>query len=157
MSSSYRPEGHYSVTPYLTVDGAAAAIDFYTRAFGATEVFRMPRGDRIAHAEIRVGDSMIMLTDEMPEMGMLGPISRGGPTASLMVYLEEVDAAFAQAIAAGATVERPVEDQFWGDRMGTLIDPYGHRWSLATHVRDVPVEEMQAAIQKMGRPEPTSA
>lgn len=144
MAVSHIPEGYHSVTPYLIVDGAAEAIRFYGEAFGAAEVLRMPMGDgdRIAHAEIRIGDSHVMLADEMPGMGFLGPKTRGGPTASLMIYLADVDAAFGRAVAAGCTEERPPADQFWGDRMGTLLDPFGHRWTLATHVEDVPEEEM---------------
>ena len=137
------PEGYHSVTPYLIVDGADAAIRFYAQAFGATEVVRMPVEDRIAHAEIRIGDSHVMLADEWPDMGHLGPKSRGGPTASLMLYVDDVDSAFRRALDAGATQDRAVEDQFWGDRMGVLTDPFGHQWSLATHVRDVAPEEMK--------------
>lgn len=143
MSVKPVPEGYHSVTPYLVVDDAAAALDFYARAFGAVEVLRMPMGDRIAHAEIRIGDSHVMLADEFPEMDKLGPKSRGGPTASLMIYLDDVDAAFARALAAGATQERPVEDQFYGDRSGSLFDPFGHCWMLSTHIEDVPEDEMQ--------------
>ena len=145
MSVSYRPEGYHSVTPYLTVDGAAKAIDFYAAAFGAVEVLRMPMGDsgKIAHAEIRIGDSHVMLSEEWPDMNILAPTSRGGPTSSNLIYVEDVDAAYATALAAGATAERPPENQFWGDRMGTLVDPFGHRWSLATHVEDVAEDEMQ--------------
>jgi PhnB protein len=151
------PEGYYSVTPYLIVDDAKAAIDFYVRAFGAEEKFRLPMGDKIGHAEIKIGNSFIMLADEFPEMGHLGPKSRGGPTCSLMLYVDDVDTAFPKAIEAGATEQRPVEDQFWGDRMGTLTDPFGHQWSLATHVREVPPEEMQQRMdefskQKQGEP-----
>ena len=145
MSDSYKPQGYHSVTPYLTVDGAAKAIDFYAAAFGATEVLRMPMGDsgKIAHAEIRIGDSHVMLSEEWPDMNILAPTSRGGPTSSNLIYVEDVDAAYATALAAGATAERPPENQFWGDRMGTLVDPFGHRWSLATHVEDVGEDEMQ--------------
>ena len=143
MPVSAIPEGYYSVTPYLTVDDAAAAIRFYEQAFGATEVFRMPMGDRVAHAEIRIGNSHVMLSDEFPDMGYLGPKARGGATSSLMIYVDDVDRAYRQAIDAGATQERPPEDQFWGDRMGVLVDPFGQRWSLATHVEDVPPEEME--------------
>ncbi|HEX8625558.1 MAG TPA: VOC family protein [Allosphingosinicella sp.] len=142
------PEGYHSVTPYLIVDGAAEAIRFYGEAFGAAEVLRMPMGDRIAHAEIRIGDSHVMLSDEMPDMGFLGPKTRGGPTASLMIYLADVDAAFERAVAAGCTEERPPADQFWGDRMGTLLDPFGHRWTLATHVEDVSEEEMDRRMKE---------
>lgn len=138
------PEGYHSVTPYLVVDGASDAIEFYNEAFGATEVMRMPMGEnRLAHAEIKIGDSHVMLSDEWPDMNLLGPNSRGGATASLMIYLPDVDSAFARALKAGATQERPVENQFWGDRMGTVIDPYGHRWTLATHVEEVSPQEMQ--------------
>jgi PhnB protein len=143
MSVKPIPEGYHSVTPYLIVDGAADAIDFYARAFGAKEVLRMPMGDRIGHAEIRIGDSHVMLADEFPDMGHLGPKSRGGPTASLMIYLPDVDAAFTRAIAAGATEDRAVQDQFYGDRSGTLTDPFGHQWTLSTHVEDVSPEEME--------------
>jgi PhnB protein len=137
------PEGYHSVTPYLVVDDAESAIDFYKRAFGAQEKFRMEMGGRIGHAEILIGDSHVMLADEFPDMGHLGPKSRGGTTVSLMVYVPDVDATFRQAIDAGATQKRPVENQFWGDRMGTLEDPFGHQWSLATHVEEVPPEEIQ--------------
>src|SRR5690349_11913012 len=116
MSVSYKPEGYHSVTPYLAVDRAAEAIRWYQEALGATELFRLPMGDRIAHAEIRIGDSVIMLSDESPEWDALGPKTRGGPTAAFMVYLENVDAAFGRAVDAGATVQRPVADQFYGDR-----------------------------------------
>jgi PhnB protein len=149
MSDSHRPEGYHTVTPYLTVDGAAEAIDFYKKALGATEVFRLPMGDRIGHAELRIGDSMVMLSDEFPEMDHLGPAARGGATSSLMIYLDNVDAAFDQAVAAGAKAERPVEDQFWGDRMGTIVDPFGHRWMLATHVEDIAPEELERRMAEM--------
>ena len=137
------PEGYHSVTPYLVVDDAEGAIDFYTRAFGAKEKFRMPMGERIGHAELMIGDSHIMLADEFPDMGHLGPKNRGGTTVSLMVYVDDVDATFKQALDAGATQKRAVENQFWGDRMGTLEDPFGHQWSLATHVEEVSPEEME--------------
>ena len=145
MSVSHIPQGYHSVTPYLIVDGAAEAIRFYGEAFGAAEVLRMPIGDsgKLAHAEVRIGDSHVMISDEWPDMGMLGPKSRGGATSSLMIYLEDVDSAFERAIAAGCTAERPPEDQFWGDRMGTVVDPFGHRWSLATHIEDLSEEETQ--------------
>jgi PhnB protein len=132
------PEGYHSVTPYLIVDDAKAAIDFYTRAFGATEKFRLPMGDRIGHAEIKIGDSFVMLADEFPEMNHLGPNSRGGPTSSIVLYVEDVDASFKKALEAGAKQQRPVENQFWGDRMGTL----------ATHVEDVSDSEMQARMEQ---------
>jgi PhnB protein len=143
MSVSPIPEGFHSLSPYLAVDDAAAAIRFYSAAFGATEELRLEVGGKIGHAEIRIRDSVLMLSDEWPEWNMLGPKSRGGPTCNLHLYVEDVDAAFARAVEAGATVERPVADQFYGDRSGTLSDPFGHRWNLATHVEDVTVEEMR--------------
>ena len=157
MSVSHKPEGYASVTPYLIVDGAADAIDFYKQAFGAEELFRMPvpapgGGEgrtRIGHAEIRIGDSPVMLADEHPEMDLLGPTSRGGATASLMIYTENADAMFGRALAAGATEERAVQDQFYGDRSGTLVDPFGHRWTVATHVEDVAPEIMQERMEAM--------
>jgi PhnB protein len=136
------PEGYHSVTPYLTLNDAAAAIDFYVRAFGATEVMRMPMGDKIAHAEIRIGDSHVMLSDEWPDMNKLSPKSRGGPTAGLMIYLPDVDSAYQRALDAGGEAERPIENQFWGDRSGSVRDPFGVSWMLATHVEDVSPEEM---------------
>lgn len=150
MSVSPIPEGYHSVTPYLVIDGAEESIRFYERAFGAVEVLRMPMGERIAHAEVRIGDSHVMISDEWPDQGFLGPKARGGPTSSLMIYLEDVDAAFARALEAGGTEERPPEDQFWGDRMGTLLDPFGHRWTLATHKEDVSQEEMRRRMRENG-------
>ena len=148
MSVRAIPEGYHSITPYIAVDDGAAAIRFYEAAFGAVEVMRLEMGGKIGHAEVRIGDSRVMLSDEWPQMGVLGPKSRGGPTASLLIYTEEVDAAFARAVAAGGTVERPVQDQFYGDRSGTLVDPFGHRWTLATHVEDVPPEEMNRRMRE---------
>ena len=136
------PEGYHSVTPYIIVDDAKAAIDFYGRAFGAKEVLRMPMGDKIGHAEIKIGDSFVMLADEFPEMGHLSPKARGGTTVSLLIYLDNVDSAFQRAKDAGATEAKALEDQIWGDRMGTLTDPFGHQWSLATHIEDVSEEEI---------------
>ena len=149
MSLKNPPEGYRSVTPYLTVDDARAALDFYARAFGATEIMRMEMGDKIGHAEIRIGDSVVMLSDEWPDMDKLSPNNRGGSTAGLMVYLPDVDAAFARAIEAGATEERAVEDQFYGDRSGSVKDPFGHSWMLSTHVEDVPEDEMKRRMEKM--------
>ena len=149
------PEGYHSVTPYLIVDDAKRAIEFYGRAFGAQEMFRMPMGERIGHAELKIGDSVVMLADEFPDMDHLGPNSRGGTTVSLLIYVDDVDRAFAQAIEAGAKEQRPLTNQFWGDRMGTLADPFGHQWSLATHVEDVPPEEMQRRMAAMTKePQP---
>jgi PhnB protein len=140
-------EGYHSVTPYITVDDGATAIRFYAAAFGAVETVRMESG-KMGHAEIRIGDSVVMLSDEWPHMDVLGPKTRGGATSSLLIYVEEVDAALARAIEAGGTVERPVQRQFYGDRSGTLVDPFGHRWTLATHVEDVSHEEMDRRMRE---------
>jgi PhnB protein len=142
------PEGYNSVTPYLIVDDAQRAIEFYRDAFGAEEKFRLPMGDRIGHAEIKIGDSFVMLADEFPEMNHLGPNTRGGPTSSIVLYVQDVDTSFKKALDAGAKEQRPVENQFWGDRMGTLTDPFGHQWSLATHVEDVSESEMQTRMEQ---------
>jgi len=143
-SVSHVPEGYHSVTPYLIVDGAARAIEFYRRAFGAEELFRMEREEgRVGHAEIRIGDSYVMLADEHPEMGARSPRSIGGSPISLMLYVPDVDATVSQAVAAGARLTRPVEDQFYGDRTGGVEDPFGHVWYVATHVEDVAPEELQ--------------
>ena len=138
------PDGYHSVTPYIIVDGAARAIEFYKQAFGATEVFRMDGTDgRVGHAEIKVGDSHIMLADEHPEMGARSPQSLGGSPVSLMLYVEDVDATVGRAVEAGAKLKRPVADQFYGDRTGGIEDPFGHAWYVATHIEDVPHEELQ--------------
>lgn len=138
------PEGYHTATPYLAVKGAANAIEFYTKAFGATELMRLPGPDgTLGHAEIMIGDSIIMLADESPDEGFLGPQSRGGATSNIMLYVEDVDALTRQAVAAGATVLSPIEDQFYGDRSGRLADPFGHSWMIATHVEDVFPEEME--------------
>ena len=137
------PDGYHTITPYLVLANAAAAIEFYKKAFGATVLFTMPMGDRIAHAEMKIGDSIVMLSDEWPDMGMMGPQARGGTSVSLMIYTEDVDTMFSRAVQAGATSERPLKNEFYGDRAGTLLDPFGHRWMLATHVEDVTAEEME--------------
>ena len=138
------PEGYYTLTPYLIVRNAAQAIEFYKQALGAEEVFRMPMPDgRVGHAEIKIGNSMFMLADEMPEEGFSSPQTLNGTAVSFMVYVEDVDAAFQRAIDAGAKELRPVKDQFYGDRTGTLADPFGHVWSIGTHIADVSFEEMQ--------------
>lgn len=149
MSVNPVPEGYRSVIPYLVVDDAAAAIDFYVQVFGATEVMRMEMEGRIGHAELAIGDSHVMLADEHPEMGYRGPRAFGGSAVTIMVYLPDVDAVFARAIDAGATAERAVEDQFYGDRSGTFVDPFGHRWIVATHVEDVAPEEMERRMAEM--------
>lgn len=138
------PDGYHSVTPYLTIRGAAEALDFYRRAFGAAELVRMPGpdGQGVMHAEIRIGDSIVMLGEESIEMGASSPQTLGGSGSSILIYVEDVDAAFDRAVNAGATVRVPVTDMFWGDRYGQLADPFGHIWSIATHKEDVPPEEM---------------
>jgi PhnB protein len=144
MPVSHVPAGYHTVNPYITVRGAAKAIEFYKAAFGATEIMRFEGpGGVVAHAEIEVGGSRIMLADEMPEWGNRGPESLGGASGGLCVYLPEVDKAFSRAVAAGAKEFKPVANQFYGDRSGTVIDPFGHVWTLATHIEDVSVEEMQ--------------
>jgi PhnB protein len=138
------PEGYHAVSPALTIDGATEAIDFYKRAFGATERMRMPAPDgSIAHAELEIGDSVVMLSDPFPQSTVKSPTELGGTTVGIFVYVEDVDAIFQRAVDAGATVTMPLEDMFWGDRFGTVTDPYGHSWSFATHVEDVPPEEME--------------
>jgi len=136
------PEGYHSVTPYLICDGAADAIEYYKKAFGATELFRMDHGGKIGHAELKIGDSPIMLADEYPEMDYRSPKALGGTPVSLMIYVEDVDSVYNQAIDAGATEVKPLQDQFYGDRSGTLTDPFGHVWTIATHKEDVTMEEM---------------
>ena len=144
------PAGYHSLTPYLAVRDASAAIAFYAKAFGATEVLRMAMPDgSVAHAEVQVGDSRFMLSDENPAWGNLSPQSVGGCTGGLMLYVEDADAVYAQALAAGATAVRPVADQFYGDRSGTVLDPFGHKWTVGTHVEDVPHAELQARMDAM--------
>src|SRR5882762_7953127 len=138
------PDGYHSVTPYLIIKGAAEAIEYYKQAFGAVELMRMPApGGKIGHAEIKIGDSPIMLADEFAEMGYKSPQTLGGSPVSLMIYLDDVDTVFGRAIAAGGKEQRPVKDQFYGDRSGTLEDPFGHVWHVATHKEDVSAEEME--------------
>jgi PhnB protein len=138
------PDGYRSVTPYLFIRGAAAAIEFYKKVFGAAEIMRMAGPDgKIHHAELKIGDSMIMLADENPKAGVLSPQSLGGVASSLHVYFEDVDAVAQKAVEGGAKLNRPVKNEFYGDRTGTLIDPFGHMWSVATHVEDVSPEEMR--------------
>jgi PhnB protein len=138
------PEGYHSVTPYLIIRGATEAIEFYKKAFGAIELFRIPApGGKVGHAELKIGDSPIMLADEHPSMGYNGPQTIGGSPVSLMIYIDDVDAVFNQAVAGGATVKEAVTDKFYGDRSGTVVDPFGHIWHLSTHKEDVPPEEME--------------
>jgi PhnB protein len=159
MATKAIPEGYRTATPYLIVKGAADAIEFYKRAFGATEMLRMadPQG-RVGHAEIRIGDSVIMLADEHPAMGYRSPRALGGSSVSILLYLENVDAVFDRAVSAGGKALRPVTNQFYGDRSGTLEDPFGHVWTIATHVEDVPPEELKrrAAAAMTSAPPPTS-
>jgi PhnB protein len=137
------PEGYNTLTPYLAVEDAEQAIEFYKDAFGAEEVIRMPGPDgKIAHAELQIGDSKLMLSDPFPQSNVRPPAERGGPTASVFMYVDDVDATFAQAQSAGATVVSELEDMFWGDRFGTLVDPFGQVWSLSQHVEDLSPEEM---------------
>ena len=145
------PEGYHSVTPYLIIRGAADAIEFYKKAFGATELFRFPGPDgKIGHAELQVGNSRIMLADEYPDMGYNGPQTIGGSPVALMIYLADVDTVFNRAVEAGATVKEPLQDKFYGDRIGTVVDPFGHRWHLATHQEDVSMEEMERRAKAAG-------
>jgi PhnB protein len=138
------PDGYHSVTPYLIIKGAARAIDFYKQTFGATERMRMNGPDgQVGHAELQIGDSIVMLADEHPSMGHRSPQSLGGTPVSLMVYVERVDDTFKRAIAAGAKEVQPVKDQFYGDRSGSFQDPFGHVWTVSTHVEDVSPEEMR--------------
>jgi PhnB protein len=142
------PDGYHTVTPYLIVREAAKALEFYAKAFGAKELFRLPGPDgKIMHAEMQVGDSPIMLADEMPAMAYRSPQSYGGTPVSIMLYVEDVDAFFNRSIAAGAKVQRPVVDQFYGDRSGTFEDPFGHVWTIATHKEDVSSEEMKKRFE----------
>ena len=137
------PDDYPRITPYLCVDGAAEAIDFLAEVFGATERMRVPMPDgKIGHAEVAIGDGLIMVSDEYPEMGVIGPKTIGGTAVTLSVYVEDSDATFDKAIAAGATAERPVETHFYGDRGGQFLDPFGHRWNVSTHVEDVSPDEM---------------
>jgi PhnB protein len=141
------PEGFHTVTPYLVIDGASAAIDFYGRAFGAVERVRMPGPEgKLMHAEIQIGDSIVMLSDPMGG-GAKSPKALGGTTSSLMIYTPDVDALFKRATDAGATVTMAPENQFWGDRFGKMTDPFGHEWSIATHIEDLSPEEMDKRMQ----------
>ncbi|MGH8398732.1 MAG: VOC family protein [Gammaproteobacteria bacterium] len=143
------PKGYHSVTPYLIVNGGAAALDFYKKAFDAKEKLRMPHGDRIGHAEIQIGSSRVMLADENPGMGARAPQPGIAPAVGIMLYVKDVDVVFKRAVAAGAKVERPLADQFYGDRTGGIIDPFGHRWYIGTHIEDVSPKELKNRMKKM--------
>lgn len=143
------PEGYSTITPYLTVRDAARAIEFYAKAFGAREIFRMPGpGGSVMHAEIQIGNSILMLSEENPAWGALSPLSLKGTPFNLHLYVEDVDKAFKQAISAGCTEKLPVQNMFWGDRYGKLTDPFGHEWGIATHKEDVAPEEMEKRAAK---------
>ena len=145
------PDGMHTVTPHLICAGAGAAIEFYKKAFNAVEMVRLPGPQgRLMHACIRIGDSQVMLVDEMPEWGAFGPRSLKGSPVTIHLQVEDVDAVVARAVGAGAKITMPVDDMFWGDRYGKLEDPFGHHWSVATHIRDVSPDELQQAMQKMG-------
>jgi PhnB protein len=143
------PEGYHSLTPYLIVDGGAKALEYYKQAFGAIELFRMEHEGKIAHAEMKIGDSPFMISDEHPEMGFKGPKSIGGSAVGLMIYVDDCDAVFNQALAAGGTEKKALRDQFYGDRSGTLEDPFGHVWTVATHKEDVTPEEIDKRLAAM--------
>ena len=150
MSVQPIPAGYHSVTPYIIIHDAQAAIEFYINAFGASEVLRLnSRDGKIAHAEVKIGDSHVMLADENKEFGAISPKTLGGSPVSMLIYCEDVDAMFQRAISAGATEKRPVQDQFYGDRSGVLEDPFGHSWSIATHVEDLTPEEVDARFAQM--------
>ncbi len=150
MSVKPIPDGYHSVTPYLILRDTAKAIEFYKAAFGAVELLRMPMPDgSVAHAEVKIGDSPVMMGEENPAWGNKSPQTLGGTPAGLCIYVADCDAVFAQAVAAGATVVKPLADQFYGDRSGTVLDPFGHQWTVATHIEDVPPAEMQARMEAM--------
>jgi PhnB protein len=142
------PAGYTSVTPYLIINGAGRAIDFYKRAFGATELVRMPMPDgRVGHAELKIGNAVVMMADEFPERGHKSPSTLGGTSGSILLYVPDVDSMFAQAIRAGARELMPVTDQFYGDRSGSIEDPFGHQWTIATHTEDVSAQEMERRMK----------
>ncbi|HET7538138.1 MAG TPA: VOC family protein [Candidatus Didemnitutus sp.] len=143
------PDGMNMIMPHLVCAGAAEAIDFYTKAFGATEIMRVPCGGILIHASVKIGDSIILLTDEVPAMGALGPKTRGGTSVTMHHFVNDVDAAFDRAVKAGATPRMPPQDMFWGDRYGLVEDPFGHNWSLATHQRDLSPEQIAAAAAQI--------
>jgi PhnB protein len=144
------PDGYHSVTPYLTLRNAAQAIEFYKRAFGAQERGRMPMPDgKIGHAELMIGNSIVMLSDEFPEHGNTSPQTLNGTAVGLAIYVENADEVFDRAVQAGATAKEPMSDKFWGDRAGCVTDPFGHKWTILTHVEDVSMDEMKARMQKM--------
>jgi PhnB protein len=147
-----QPDGYHAITPYLIVKRAAQAIEFYKQAFGAQVIFSMPQPDgRIGHAELKIGDSVIMMADEFPEMENVGPQTLGNTTVGILLYVSDCDGVFAKAVALGSKVKKPLADQFYGDRNGTLEDPFGHKWTIATHKEDVSPEEMQRRVAAMAK------
>ncbi len=153
MATKPIPDGYQSVIPYLIVSGAAKALDYYKKAFGAKERMRVPMPEgRIGHAEIEIGNSVVMLADEFPQMGAKSPTTIGGTPVGICIYVEDVDTIFKQAIAAGGKQEKPLQNQFYGDRSGTLIDPFGHKWTVATHIEDVSPEEINRRMAAMKPP-----
>jgi PhnB protein len=148
------PDGYSSITPYLYIRGASAAIDFYKKAFGAQELFRLPGPDgRIGHAELKIGNAIVMLADEHPEANAISPQTLNGTSVGILFYVNGVDDVIARAVAGGAKIERPTQNQFYGDRSGTIVDPFGHKWTVATHVENVSPEEMESRIKKMQPPQ----
>ena len=145
------PSGYHSITPTAVVDNASKAIEFYAKAFGAKETYRLPMGDKIAHAEMQIGDSRFMLSDEFPDWDALSPKTRGGATGGFVIYVPDVDAALDRAVKAGAKLVQPAEDQFWGDRMGTVADPFGHQWTLGTHIEDVAPEDLTHRMKEWAK------
>jgi PhnB protein len=149
----YIPKGYNAITPYLIIKGAAEAIEYYKKVFGATEVMRMPDpSGRIGHAELKIGDSHVMLADEFPEMDYRSPVALGSSPVSMLLYVEDVDSTVGQAVAYGAKILKPVADQFYGDRSGFIEDPFGHRWAVATHIEDVSPEQMEERAKKATKP-----
>ena len=157
MAVPFKPAGYHSLTPSVVVDDAKKAMDFYSTAFGAKETFRMPMGDKIAHAEMDIDGSRFMLSDEFPEWGALSPKSRGGATGGMLIYVKDADASIDRAVKAGATVVQAAEDQFWGDRMGTVIDPFGHKWTLGTHTEDVAPEDLALRMKEWAKAQTAQA
>jgi PhnB protein len=158
MAVPSKPTGYHTVTPYIVVDNAAKALEFYRNALNAKELLRLPiaGGKKIGHAEIKIGDSQVMLADESPEMDARSPKTLGGTPASFMIYVDDVVRAYEQAFKAGAKPVQPVQNQFWGDRTGTILDPFGHKWTLGTHVEDVPQEALQKRMEEWSVKQQTS-
>ena len=152
------PEGYHSVSPYLVCKSAAKAIDYYTKVFGAQETVRMPGPNgSVMHAEIKIGDSIVMLSDENKERGNLSPESIGGTAVSVMLYIDDVDGVYSRAVAAGGKGEMPPADMFWGDRMGNIVDPFGHKWAIATHKEDVSPEELASRMKEWSKAQQSQA